>query len=692
MADGIRCVETVRTATEVYETGQVQNVWMDASDEGIHLFCGQVIENDGAGAGRSDDEGRVPFSDVSGDMALKKTLHLDRMPKGSVRLAFIGQERKGHQATLRFTVNGQAVLRPPSQEVTPEAHQYWIIAKDEGAWNWSRWYYVDVPAGCFKAGENEIVVDAVDGHIGWSMMVADYRDFKKGGVSSDDLPASSMVRPNGSQTWARERGEYVLRLSLSTYRQVGEVVSEVIDVAGEGDVKSVVEVLGVILSADCEIPNGTDINFEICTSNDPRVDVDTWTDWQDVRLGDEIKDLGGRYIQWRARFSSGDGAHTPVLKAVTLKANVSVQHPSTVRVLQVQNAKILRSSLPYEFEDYTCDMLQTLRKRFELDAVVAGAQTEFELIEKLMRWAYFVPLGDCRHYPWDVLDWLILERDDHGDIVMNTYEDRRRDKMCLFPGVVLMAACLSFGIPARHVNFHSEGMTGHEIAEVWSNDYRKWVHLDPTRDYYWYDIKTRLPLDTLEIHEVLMRRLDDVERWDRPYLFRQDLDALVADLPIVYREGDYELSAKEGALFMFRSFSHFRMIPRNNMFSKPGPLPVSQGTEVWAWDGYVNWADEKAPPLLHFNGHTNRRADFYPTMNQTRFTAMQGDSEHELALVLETDMPEFVRFEKCVDQGNWEETADAFVWRLHAGINVLHVRGVNTMGVAGVVSGVVLEV
>jgi hypothetical protein len=362
-----------------------------------------------------------------------------------------------------------------------------------------------------------------------------------------------------------------------------------------------------------------------------------------------------------------------------------------LRIAHVQNARFLRSSHLFDYEDYHCQILQELRKRFELDAVVAGAQTEFEMIERLMAWAYLVPLGDCRHYPWNVLEWLMLERDVQGKIVMNQYENRRRDKMCLYPNVVLVAACLSFGIPARHVNFHSEGMTGHEIAEVWSNDYRKWVHLDATRDYYWYNLSTRVPLDTLEIHDVLKDRLEDTERWDRPYLFRQNLDAMVKDLPITFREGHHKLSVKEGALFLFRSFSHFRMIPRNNVFSKPGPLPVSQGTEVWAWDGYLNWADEKVPALLHFNGHTNRRTDFYPTMNQTRFTAMQTRSAHELEMVLETDMPGFSRFEKKIDQLSWVETTDRFIWNLHDGLNILTVRGVNTMGMAGIVSGIAIS-
>ena len=115
-------------------------------------------------------------------------------------------------------------------------------------------------------------------------------------------------------------------------------------------------------------------------------------------------------------------------------------------------------------------------------------------------------------------------------------------------------------------------------------------------------------------------RLEDVERWDRPYLFRQDLETLVRDLPIGIREGRHEFSTTDGAHFLFRSFCHFRMIPRGNVFSQSRPLPVSQGTEVWAWDGYLNWADDNVPPLPHFSRHTNRRSDFYPTMNQARYT------------------------------------------------------------------------
>ena len=675
-------------AVEIYETASIQNLWMSGDDEGIHLFRGSVLENDSPGAGRSDDEGREPFVEVSGDRVLRKALLLEAVPKEAMKLAFIARERKGHQATLRVAVNGQELLRPPSPVATPEARQYWEMARDEGAWNWSRWYYLDIPSPSLKAGENEITIRSGDGQLGWSLMVADYRDWEKGAPDPVIPPASSSTSADGGDRFEAERGEYVIRLVSSDYRSTGLLVSPVLDGAGEEDVvvKSRRTVRRMRFEWDVDLPEGTSAGFRVRTGPRPVDQADGWAAWRPAGNGEWLEEVVGRYVQWEATLETGDGSRTPTLKGLRLVAEVETEPGASIRVVKAENARILRPSFDYTPEDYGCGMLRELRERFELDAVVAGAQTEWETIERLLAWSYLIPLGDCRHFPWDVLDWLVLERDPDGAIKMNTYEQRRRDKMCLYPNVALVAACLSMGIPARHVNFHSEGMTGHEIAEVWTNDYGKWVHVDATRDYYWYDPATRIPLDTLEVHQVLADRLDRVERWDQPYLFRQDLKAISADLPIAFREGNHTYSVEEGALHLFHTFCHFRTVPRMNTFSQARPLPVSQGTEVWAWGGYLNWADDKVPPLLHFSGHTNRRADFYPTMNQTRYTIEQGREGRELEVGLETDTPGFACFLVRIDREAWEQRPDRFGWFLHSGLNTLDVRTLNTAGVEGIIS------
>ena len=132
-------------------------------------------------------------------------------------------------------------------------------------------------------------------------------------------------------------------------------------------------------------------------------------------------------------------------------------------------------------------------------------------------------------------------------------------------------------------------------------------------------------------------------------------------------------------------------MPRFDVFSRPRPLPVSQGTEVWSWNGYLNWADDQVPPLPHFTRHANRRADFYPTLNQTRYVAEAVD-ERQLRIYLDTETPGFTTFQERIDGQSWQECPAQIDWPLHEGLNVLEMRALNNMGVPGVVSALNVEV
>ena len=132
-------------------------------------------------------------------------------------------------------------------------------------------------------------------------------------------------------------------------------------------------------------------------------------------------------------------------------------------------------------------------------------------------------------------------------------------------------------------------------------------------------------------------------------------------------------------------------MPRLDVFSQPRPLPTSQGTEVWSWNGYVNWADDKVPPLPHFTHHTNRRSDFYPTFNQTRYTLERTDAPLALQVYLETRTPGFDCFLARIDGETWRESPDRFTWTLHSGLNLLELRTRNRVGVEGMISAAAVE-
>jgi len=697
-----------QSAREIYNTGgaTMRNVWMGEKEDAIHLYYGELIENDSPMCGRDDEvyqkDGHAwdPYEPIEKDIVLRKTLTVTDPCTDEVQVTFIGRERRGHDATLRIVVNGNETLRPPSPVATPDARQYWDMAQQDGEWGWARWYYVKIPADDIQLGDNVIELSAADGAEGWQVMVGSYSAFHKGARRGEYPQHSSAKSTNGGNTWHTDNmgpegdgvGEYVIRLDMRRYRASGWMISPVVDAAGQDDlpIKQPLQVDSVQLSIDAELPYHTGIIMSLRWGDTPYYDSGSWTDWLPVPLDTGPVGAYGRYVQWRAELYTDDRTVSPALRAVTIESEHE-QAPATddLRVIEFSNAEILRSSYEFSDEDYHHPKLRELREVCDLDKVIAGAEDDWEMTQRLMRWAYLIPLPNCIICPWDALKWIEINRDEDGEIIVNEYETRRRDRMCLYSNVLLAEMLLACGIPARHVNINSQGISGHEICEAWSNVHGKWIHLDATRDFYWIEESTGEPLSTLDVRQELVRHLDKPETWEDPHVFR--LGAKIhEDQRIAAYEGGEWVEQEDAGDHIYQTMAHFRIVPRNDYYSQPYPLPVSQGAEVWGWDGYLNWADDMVPPLTHFSHHTNRLGDFYWTNNQAHMTLLR-TGQRQLSVLLEHDMPNFARYEASIDGGEWAPAESGFRLELEPGITELAVRAVNTMDLPGPVSRAVVE-
>ena len=701
-------ISTIRqSARDIYKAAgaTMRNVWMGETEDAIRLSYGDVIQNDSAVCGREGEcyekHGTPwdPYDALGEAIVLRKTLMVADPCTNEAYVGFVGRERCGHDATLRILVNGNETLRPPSPIATPKAAQYWKLAK-KGEWNWSRWYYVKIPRAHIRPGENVIEFGAVDGAEGWRIMVGQYASFHKAALDGDTPAHASAKSIDSGATWHSDHlgpdndfaGEYVVRLLMRRYRASGWMISDVIDAAGQGDcaIKTPAHVRSVACAVDADIPGSTGIAMSMRWSDTPTHEPDSWTAWKPFTPGRGPVAARGRYLQWRAELATNDRAVTPALRSVTLRCDHEEPPASDdLRVIEFDNAEIQRSSFRFTSECYRHPKLQQLRELCDQDKVVAGAENDWDVIRRLMRWAYLLPLGKCTICPWDALEWLAIKRDQAGDIIVNKYDGRRRDKMCLYSNVLLTELLLACGISARHVNIHSEGVSGHEVCEAWSNVHRKWVHLDATRDFYWIDKAGGEPVSVLEIHNELVRHLDNVETWEDPQRLRLGNKTL-ADMRIAAQEGDEWPAMDDNGDHLYQTTAHFRIIPRNDYYSRPFPLPVSQGVEVWCWDGYLNWADDMVPRLMHFSHHTNRPQDMYWTNNQTRMTLVRA-GPRALEVRLEHDMPNFARYEQSLNCGAWQTVESAFTVDINPGCTELAVRAVNTLGLPGIVSRVVVE-
>ncbi|MCD6307553.1 MAG: transglutaminase domain-containing protein, partial [Candidatus Latescibacteria bacterium] len=313
-----------------------------------------------------------------------------------------------------------------------------------------------------------------------------------------------------------------------------------------------------------------------------------------------------RYIQWGARLKTDDPLKSPTVESVAIEREITrrMEIPENIIVRNWRNPDILYSSTGFTYQDADEPGNRTVIERDDLDALVAGAESEFDAIVKLLhyaatRWVY---AGPRLEYPrWNTID--IAERAHSlGD-----------GGMCIQHAAYLTHILTVMGFQARHVN-----IIAHEVVEVWSNDFDKWVYLDPTqgKDCYLYDTRTGVPLGLREMHEAYYK-LYGVSKpidWMAPiaeaYTRKKDYSLLPIDFSTV--DPRVMLRQKENGNMMYYDLCAFlRMMPRNNFSTTALPEPSQQGNGIqWPWDGYVNWYDELGPPKLQYSTHTDRACNF----------------------------------------------------------------------------------
>jgi hypothetical protein len=680
-------------APTLQECGRLCSVRYDGRT--IALDDRVLVEDDAPAIGQPQGaQDRAWFEKLQSGIILRKDLLLDDARATAAHLVFAGVERDDNETPLYVRINGVEVVRPPSKWAHPSARQYYT--SDWGGAHFDNWFVVPIPVGALRAGRNEILLWADSPEVSWEVMVAADQEYARGSRTRLQHPDRSAKSRDGGTTWDWAHlgwqdaldGEYCVRLSLQRYVPSGTYISPVIDLAGEGEAKRYLKVCQTRMRWDVEQPVGCAVRARVRFSDSPRLDAPGWSDYVTAE-GMELRAHGRRYVQFELELCTDNPLETPRLRGVSIESAVSeeVQHgPLCHRVHSVANVRVVRSSVEYIYEDFAA--LADLRSAFELDRVVAGAHGEFAAQLRLLRWAYRVPLGALDPYAWRYADLLNVQRDGAGHIVLNgDYGKRRRDGHCLFSNLALVAACTAMGYPARWVNISTKHTYGHEVAEVWSNEFGKWVFMDATRDYYIFDPDSGVPLGLVEIGQRLAEVMSGPSTWEFPVQGRVSNKAMLADVRVSYREGDLPYSVRsedevEGEdLLMYKG--HIQMPLRNDFASRPHPVPWRLSSN-WGSDQFYCYYSELFPRKEEYQGQTNRWQDFNPTLNGAELFLCETDRRGVLRVEIDTQTPHLEAYLVQVDDGV-EQALDAgvFEWHLHEGTNQLRARVRNSAGVCG---------
>lgn len=344
--------------------------------------------------------------------------------------------------------------------------------------------------------------------------------------------------------------------------------------------------------------------------------------------------------------------------------------------------RVIKYEVPDFRGDYRCmdygdpndARMVTLRDEFGLEAVVEGAETEFEGFLALKRWVRSRWDHGYSHHSVEVKDGLdILRQAARGEqFACGHYARAFADCACAlgWPARVI-------GIGIEHGEYprdYNVGNVGHSVAEIWSNEHCKWVVMDPDVNVYYR--RDGVPLNALEIRDAwLSHEADKVEMVQDEPLFvvpgeraRRDLQ----DKPI------YALWTEDVFPLIFERFGRHRV------------MDYYARVRINGWE----WVDERVLPtfISHFSPHavkpTGNPDDLYWSLNLVRLAATPSweGGQSRLGIELEHCMPYFDHYEARLDGDGWLRVEESFDWPMHEGVNRLECRAVNVRGRPGPVS------
>ena len=633
--------ELRRDAKALLEASVTHNLRLGASG-GLELEDGELVEDDGPAAGYSYRPNEEKFS---GNVRIRKELVLRDARAKSARLLV---SRGGDGLTV--AINGKPIATKRERTVSG----YWSV--------------YPVPVNVLREGVNEIVLGGTG-----SVYIARAEDFAAGSLERPTHPKRSARSSDGGVSWNVDKlgpkgdiaGEYCVRLDLERPRAAGSLVSPVWDLGNLAG-KPIAAPVESIRSLRIQVRGTAAVRYR--TGSVPLESAKSWSPWQPLPADGAVPEPTGRYVQIACDFTRND-----TLRSVVVAASVTrpaQDWTTSLKVLAADHPPIVRSSIPFAYEPFDHPRLKALRETHRLDEVVKGARDELDTILRLAAWSskrwQKGHLKDI-YPPWDALE--ILKPHADGTPVGG---------FCQQYNLVFLQACESLGIPGRavsigpdeHSNFARRG--GHEVVELWSNPFQKWIYVDGNMAFYAVDSATGVPLSLRELRE------------------RQRLEIAGKPAPPTRIVNRPEASQPWTSLKEWPPFQELRLIPRSNFLAQKAPLPLNQGMRGWSWTGHHVWTDAESPASPIYSERVSQPRNWDWTLNRAHLTLEAQQQPGVVKVYVDSNTPGLESF-VLVNEGKRTPVTEAFPFTLKAGRNRIEVLPRNIAGRDGIPGVIEIE-
>ncbi|MCU0439975.1 MAG: transglutaminase-like domain-containing protein [Raineya sp.] len=144
-------------------------------------------------------------------------------------------------------------------------------------------------------------------------------------------------------------------------------------------------------------------------------------------------------------------------------------------------------------------ILQRLNIEYKIPELVAGSKNEYEKVLRVLNWV---------RQQWEHNGWNNAKTNNPIEILERV---KKGEKFrCVEYGIVLRNCLNAIGLPARTLGLMTRDVektkygAGHVLAEVWLNDYQKWVMVDAQFDAM--PMLDNVPLNAVELQSVIIEK------------------------------------------------------------------------------------------------------------------------------------------------------------------------------------------
>ncbi len=366
-------------------------------------------------------------------------------------------------------------------------------------------------------------------------------------------------------------------------------------------------------------------------------------------------------------------------------SEIERRHAWKIEVAEYDNPEPALSRMPFCWSDYDNRYAVAFREKYNLEEVVAGAGDDWEAALRLRHWTFNNMINGTHPAfpglePFTTLDpFTLVDTARAGGTFF-----------CSHFSMVFVAAATSMGVVARKLSVDcehtpDEPSNHHGVVDVWTNRFRKWVHLDPNYDHH-YEFDG-VPLSAEEVGR----------RWQT-----HKGEGIRAFVGPEHRPIDRARSGKTGehescALFWHLIECRSDVFRRDGRGSKsPAVLLVDEARKE------QRWHQGKPPNTFERKGYsdgtlfvTEDVADAYPDLEAAKMDVLPPHKMPEYCRVQFSTpcSPFFSHYEVSVDGGAAQRVEGIeYPWRLHKGSCRIEARSVNLAGWRGPAYRMTLEV